>query len=154
MDLICKSARAVIIALDDIEIGRAEAAILKSHLHDPHGLIFVSGSRGHEIGMSSIHGPGQVLHRLVEKIGNSEYFERAWCQHELRLGRDHIFLVRCRHFDVPGLYTVLRFTGSFLYFIFLLYARDSPADLNRSNSGRYVHSIFLTVHPPIICTFT
>ena len=147
MDLIYKSARAVIIALDDIEISRSEAVLLQAYVDNPYGLIRVSASvKSYHSGNHHAADPGRLLHGLLDKISTSEYFERAWCQHELRIGRDHVFLIRCSCSNVPGTRRVLRFTGSFLYYIFLLYAQDSPVGSYRSGFGRTVHSVFLKLH--------
>ena len=144
MDLIYKSARAVVVALDDIEISRAEASVLEAYLNDPYGLTHVSESVGvRQAKGFRVANPRDLFHRLVEKIISCEYFERAWCQHELRLGSHHVFLVRCSYSSAPGTCRILRFTGPFLYYMFLLYARNSPASSKLSEIARSVHSIFL-----------
>ena len=144
MDLIYKSARAVVVAIEDIEISQPEAQLLEAYCDDARGLTYVSASVGIRAGIKSrVRDPAQIFHGLVKKLTSSTYFERAWCQHELRLGRNHIFLIRCSNSSDSDSCRVLRITGSFLYYMFLLYSRDSSASSERIGASRYVHSVFL-----------
>ena len=149
MDTIYKSARVVVIALDDVAVTDDEAEVLEVYLD-------ASNSSGPSESLDSLeqhleHGSNPtrksnllVFHDAVKKIIESQYFERAWCHHELRLGRNHIFIIprlnsagsdptRC-HF--------IRFNGAFLYYIVLLYAKGSPSTPKLERIKRDFHSIF------------
>jgi hypothetical protein len=122
MDLIYKSARKVIILLDDIEISVAEQDFLASHI------IEFEEYQGSEIYQPHFDErppymkANPVLRGFFLKLIGAKWFERAWCMHEMRLSPDHVFLIRCEADPkirdgkkMPP--TVLRFTGYFLIHI-------------------------------------
>lgn len=111
MDIIYKSARAVIVALDDIEIAESEVSLLENYILEyeksnspPWELPQESANLNSPSGFSDI----------VKRILSSEYFERAWCDHELRLSSSAIFLIRCSCGSEGSESTIfLRFSGAF-----------------------------------------
>lgn len=118
MDLVYKSVRAVVIALDDIELEENEVSSLRDHISEyeaiaePENLPFLS------------RGPPSLMENttllfLVSKIISSTYFSRVWSLHELRQGIRHVYLVRCStRKDTSHLY--LRFTDAFLFHLLAL----------------------------------
>ena len=130
MDIIYKEARCVIVALDDITIDVAEEEYLRRYLETYDGLKLndetrrIPRLRETPPDMSSNH----VLIRLHEKITGAKWFTRAWCAHEMRMGKRHAFLVQCTHIrGRPD--TVFRFDGSFLMHMICL-AVEFPAHHN------------------------
>jgi hypothetical protein len=136
MDLIYKSARTVIILLDDITVSIAEQEFLASYivdfeqfggdisdLHQPHGDEWPPYMKANP-----------VFRNFFLKLVSAKWFERAWCMHEMRLSPNHIFLLRCDEDlrlrnGLKSLPTVLRFTGLFIIHMMGL---AIPSDLSTS----------------------
>ncbi|KAK3064213.1 hypothetical protein LTR53_018575, partial [Teratosphaeriaceae sp. CCFEE 6253] len=53
------------------------------------------------------------LYALLRKTFRSSWFKRAWCRHEMRLARDHVFLIPCKSSGTAEK-KVVRFTSSCL----------------------------------------
>ncbi|MCJ1438810.1 hypothetical protein MMC27_008200 [Xylographa pallens] len=115
MDIIYKEARCVIVALDDITIDVAEEEYLRRYIETYNGLKLndearrIPRLRETPPDVSSFH----ILISLYEKILGAKWFTRAWCAHEMRMGKRHAFLVQCTHIRGRS-DTVFRFDGSFL----------------------------------------
>ena len=150
MDTVYKSARVVVIALDDVIITDDEAKALEgsadaarfSELRTDSDLL----NRYLENNMVSNRiSTLKLFHHAVKKVVESQYFERAWCHHELRLGLDHIFLVPMLDYKDSGRvdHSFIRFNGAFLYHAVLLHANDSPSTPKLEKIKRDLHSIFL-----------
>jgi hypothetical protein len=125
MDVIYTSARVVVVALDDLEISEAEVSLLESYIpayeksDDPPW-----DTTKDLLDSNSL----AILSDLVKKILTSEYFERAWCDHELRLSRNAVFLIRCSHgSQVDERTTFLRFSGAFFVHMIFLVLSGSKA---------------------------
>ena len=121
MDIIYKEARCVVVALDDIIIDIAEEEYLRSYIETYDGNKLndekrrIPRLRDTPPDMNSLH----VLIRLHEKILGAKWFTRAWCAHEMRMGKRHAFLVQCT--PVKGRPDrVFRFDGSFLMHMIVL----------------------------------
>ena len=150
MDTIYKSARLVVIALDDLVITDDEARALKAYantmiLSEPlPRLDFMNRYLDDRMlfGRKII---SEIFHGAIRKVLSSQYFERAWCHHEFRLGRDHVFLVPMLDLEYPdsGSYNFLRFNGPFLYYAVLLHANSSSSTAKLERMKRDLHSIFL-----------
>ena len=54
-------------------------------------------------------------HDFYWKIIGSRWFQRAWCAHEMRMGKNHIFFVPCEDQN-----TVLRMSARFLKYLVIL----------------------------------
>jgi hypothetical protein len=115
MDTIYKRARLVVVALDDIELDDDDTSLLQRYAEelgkafgreDPKVTKWFTwkGSPGLQ---RDARWPG-----ILNKILTAEWFERAWCGHEYRLGRSVLFLIPCIQRD--GLRTFARFTSPFL----------------------------------------
>ncbi|KAF2449635.1 hypothetical protein P171DRAFT_451796 [Karstenula rhodostoma CBS 690.94] len=121
MDSIYRNARIVVAALDDVSITVGELHHLEQYYHqyvfsdlplDQHP------NRGLNPPVMQQY---PWLRSLVERILGSMWFERAWCAHELRMGRSHVFLVPCDIEDgEDSASTVVRFTGGFFVHMLVL----------------------------------
>ncbi|KAF9741438.1 O-methyltransferase family 2 [Paraphaeosphaeria minitans] len=118
MDSIYKNARIVVAALDDVSVTVEELQYLEQYYHkyvfsdlplDQHP------NRGMNPPVMQQY---PWLRSFVERILSSMWFERAWCAHELRMGRSHVFLVPCSmEYGEDSAYTVVRLTGAFFVHI-------------------------------------
>ena len=77
MDLIYRSARMVVVLLEDVSISEAEEALLEE--------VRVEWKPQKE--------DLDVLARIVLRILSARWFRRAWCSHELQLSNDVVFLL-------------------------------------------------------------
>jgi hypothetical protein len=136
MDLIYKSARTVIILLDDIKVTIPEQDFLASYIVD------FETYEGRVSNIFQPHGgerppymkANPAFRNFFLKLIGAKWFERAWCMHEMRMSSYHIFLIRCeedRHSlnEITSPPTVLRFTGLFLMHMMGL---AIPSDLSTS----------------------
>ncbi|MCJ1458941.1 hypothetical protein MMC28_009317 [Mycoblastus sanguinarius] len=82
MDIIYKSARVVIIALEDIKILKEEEGPLRDLIANPRH----SGWLPHQDHL-------RALSTALIHIFEARWFKRAWCSHELQLGKNHLFLI-------------------------------------------------------------
>jgi len=131
MDTIYMNARTVVVALDDIAATGDELFFLEQYIqahifdesqHNYHP------NRGLTPPFIQQHVP---IRSFVERILSSIWFERAWCALEMKMGTNHVFLVPClADAEDEGVYTVIRFTGTFLLHLLILATEDamfSPA---------------------------
>ncbi|KAK1094538.1 hypothetical protein LTR48_000087 [Friedmanniomyces endolithicus] len=110
MDMVYRSARLVVVALDDIELNADERGVLERHMEEYTQMLHVSASkrfRGKQPAYLETH---DDLFQLLCKIFGSSWFRRAWCRHEMRLARDHVFLIPCKSLEPTGK-SIVRFTN-------------------------------------------
>jgi hypothetical protein len=150
MDLIYSRARMVVVVLGDICINQAEIEVLRDivQIYEDSGSLIEPNElmellppfteQQLENGLVDLPLPSgassrirqrlpddlPALNSLLHKILSAEWFKRAWCNHEFRMSRRHIFLIRAEYVTQPR---VVRFTGSFLYHLLSL---SDMADLN------------------------
>ena len=113
MDFTYKCARAVVIILDDIEITTTEWEALRCYILEyeketQEGSLYPYYDNDPPYLTTNI-----VIRNFCLKIFRAMCFSRAWCLHESRLGKQHIFLIRCDEQPVT-LPTVFRFTNLFM----------------------------------------
>jgi hypothetical protein len=115
MDIIYKRARAVVILLDDIEITKTEQDALRAYIpgyenHEPHndGVLYPHYDDVPPYMITNV-----LMRNIYLKIMRARWFSRAWCMHEARLGKQHVFLMRCQQQPDSPL-TVFRLTGHFM----------------------------------------
>ncbi|USP81766.1 hypothetical protein yc1106_09040 [Curvularia clavata] len=113
IDNVYKNARAVVVVLDDIVVSPDEEQFLRCYV-EQYNYSQVPLDQQPNMGLQPpFMQQYEVLNILVQRILSSEWFDRAWCAHEMRMGRSHVFLVPClRHYE-DDIQTVLRFTGAF-----------------------------------------
>ena len=114
MDMVYRSARLAVVVLDDIEFDSHEAQILENHMHEYAGMTHVAPGKRFRRKQPAYLDTHEDLYQVLGKILRSSWFRRAWCRHEMRLAKDHIFLVPC---NTPGTWTgrsVVRFTSQCL----------------------------------------
>ncbi len=117
MDMVYREARRTVVALADIEISEEEQACLESYLKitSAMNLNKIPWEIPHSYQNPPYMNSNPVLHDLYWKIIGSKSFQRAWCAHELRLGRQQNFLAACQNKR-----TVLRLTAPFIaHLVFL-----------------------------------
>jgi len=141
MDMVYRSARLVVVALDDIELLPRESEILKEHmdefaqmLHVPPGKRF----RGKQPPYLETH---DDLYTVLQKILRSSWFKRAWCRHEMRLARDHVFLIPCKASDSNVVSKVVRFTSPCLTHLMAL-ATEVPFESDIELVKPPLHAFF------------
>ncbi|CZT23513.1 uncharacterized protein RCC_09227 [Ramularia collo-cygni] len=114
MDMVYSRARRVIVALDDIEFNHREGEQLQSHMAEYNALAHVAPRKRFRRKQPSFLESHEHMFEMIRKILRSSWFKRAWCRHEMRLGKHHIFLIPCtRNNNRPGR-DVLRFNGKFM----------------------------------------
>ncbi|KAJ4360628.1 uncharacterized protein N0V89_001194 [Didymosphaeria variabile] len=121
MDSIYKNARVVVAALDDVSVTAEELQFLEQYYHQ---YIFSNLPLDQHPNLG-LNPPVMQQHPLfrsfVERVLTSMWFERAWCAHELRMARSHVFLVPCEiEAGEESAYTVIRFTGAFFVHMLVL----------------------------------
>ena len=80
MDLVYKSARLVVILLEDVFINEAEICVVDLLVDDTHWTALTGEF-------------ADLVVSLTVKISASRWFSRAWCYQELELSRDTLFLI-------------------------------------------------------------
>ncbi|KAF2488431.1 hypothetical protein BU16DRAFT_601129 [Lophium mytilinum] len=113
MDSIYKNARAVVIALDDIEAEPEEVAFLHHYIQAYENASEPLTTQPNWGQRPPFMHTQPAFNSFFTRVLHSVWFERAWCGHEMRLGRTHVFLVPCRAASPEDPYTFIRFTGTF-----------------------------------------
>ncbi|KAF2689948.1 hypothetical protein K458DRAFT_412794 [Lentithecium fluviatile CBS 122367] len=126
MDIIYKNARTVVVALDDITATGDELFFLEQYIQQ-HAF---AGSQPNYQPNRALNPPFMqqqpLFSSFVTRVLSSIWFERAWCAHEMKMGRSHVFLVPCIPDDEDeGVYTVIRFTGTFFLHLLVLANEDT-----------------------------
>lgn len=91
MDRIFKSARLVVIALEDIKINNDEAAVIEQLKASKPSLDRNKDEEGSFESVTRLN--AATVWGLVAKIGSARWFERAWCAHEFHLCQNAIFVI-------------------------------------------------------------
>lgn len=91
MDRIFKSARLVVIALEDIEISNIEAAVIEQLKASKPSLDRNKDEEGSFESVTRLN--AATVWGLVANIGSARWFERAWCAHEFHLCQNAIFVI-------------------------------------------------------------
>jgi curved DNA-binding protein CbpA len=144
MDMVYRSARLVVVALDDLELTRGEGDVLAKHVLKYEGLGHVaSNKRLRRQQTPYLEGrDGFGLLQVLQKLLSSSWFRRAWCRHEMRLARDHVFLLPCRTSDYgPFQRTVLRLTSECIAHLIAL-ATEVPFDAKIESLKPALHAFF------------
>ncbi|KAJ4337138.1 hypothetical protein N0V95_008412 [Ascochyta clinopodiicola] len=114
IDAVYKNARAVVVALDDVVVTPEEEQFLRCYMDQ----YCYSGLAGDQQPNACQSPPFMYQYpafiSFFERFIESECFGRAWCAHEMKMGQQHVFLVRCSSQYNNAVQTVLRFTTSFL----------------------------------------
>ena len=112
MNIVYQSARETTVLLDDIEVTVSEHSFLKAYLP-----LFESSAEQplHDCSTPEPMASNPIFLGFLAKILQARWFSRAWCNHEMRLSRSLIFLMRCE--CTPTQPSVIRLTGLFLFFL-------------------------------------
>jgi hypothetical protein len=93
MDTIYKNARAVVVAMDDLLADEQEELFLRQYM-DQYAACDLPMHQQPNLGMSPpFIERCPLLLSFFERLMGSTWFDRAWCAHELRMGRNIVFLV-------------------------------------------------------------
>ncbi|KAF2485910.1 hypothetical protein BDY17DRAFT_290525 [Neohortaea acidophila] len=114
MDMVYRSARLVVVVLDDIMLSRQEGRVLRDHMEAFEEQVNVPPNKRFRHRARPWLEAHDDLYRVIRKLLSSSWFVRAWCRHEMRLARHHIFLIPCRASSSPTGPGIVRFTGSCL----------------------------------------
>ena len=120
----------VVVALDDVELEAHEGTILESHMQDFERQVHIPPRKRFPRRQKPYLESHEDLFRVIRKMMRSSWFRRAWCRHEMRLAREHIFLVPCQSRSGQS---VLRFTGKCLTH-FLSLATEVPFEMEIEDS--------------------
>ena len=103
MDLIYRSARMVIILLEDVWLSQQEEKIIEWVLEDG-----CDDASWEEPDPEDFPDFIPLLLAVYTKLFSARYFKRAWCSHEFQMSQDSLFLIPCysglihwepKHFD-------------------------------------------------------
>ncbi|CBY00451.1 predicted protein [Plenodomus lingam JN3] len=120
IDTIYRNARTVVVALDDVSITVDEERYLRYYVEMYYQSALPSDQQPH-LGMEPpFMQRNSIFRSCFERILSSEWFERAWCAHEMRMGQSHVFLVPCTTLYEDGFSTIFRFTSSFFQHMIVL----------------------------------
>jgi hypothetical protein len=126
MDSIYRNARTVVVALDDISVEEEEASFLRHYL-DHYSYSDLPANQQPNKGLNPpFMQRHTVFQSFFERILSSIWFERAWCAHEMRMARSHVFLLPCVSDEDDEIFTFIRFTGAFFLHMLLL-ASELPS---------------------------
>jgi hypothetical protein len=109
-----------VVALDDIAVTPDEEQFLRYYV-EQYSYTQVPSGQQPNAGLSPpLMEQFSPLKTFLEQILSSEWFDRAWCAHEMKMGRSHVFLVPClRHYE-DEVQTIIRFTGEFFTHLLVL----------------------------------
>ena len=113
MDVIYKSARIVVVVLEDVQINEDEEQVLRT-LIDKYEKKALFDLRI-EIELS------RAATSLLWKIFSARWFSRAWCSHELHVSNNQVFLIRMGSKD-DRVRRILRITAEFIHDLSLIEA--------------------------------
>ena len=120
IDVVYKNARAVVVAIDDVAITPDEEQFLRYYVEQYSYSQVPSGQQPNAGLTPPLMEQFSPLKTFLERILSSEWFDRAWCAHEMKMGRSHVFLVPClRHYE-DEVQTIVRFTGEFFTHLLVL----------------------------------
>ncbi|KAL1653798.1 hypothetical protein SLS61_003583 [Didymella pomorum] len=134
IDAIYRNARVVVVALDDIVATPEEEQFLRCYMnqYSYSNLAVDQQPNARQNPPFMYQYPAFIS--FFERFSNSEWFERAWCAHEMRLGQQHVFLLRCASQYDDEVQTVIRFTTPFLLHMLVLASElvtSTPAQQTR-----------------------
>jgi hypothetical protein len=111
MDLVYRNARLIVVALDDIVLEGHEGELLQAHMKEYMSLQHVAARQRFRHKQPPYLESREDLFLVVRKLLTSSWFVRAWCRHEMRLAKNHVFLVPCKRAGFFQSRDVLRFNG-------------------------------------------
>lgn len=111
MDLVYRSARLIVVALDDIELNAQEGILLQKHMDEYNAMSHVPPRQRFRHKQPPYLESHDDLYKIVRRMLSSSWFRRAWCRHEMRLAKHHIFLIPCRSSNTRSGRDVLRFNS-------------------------------------------
>jgi Heterokaryon incompatibility protein (HET) len=89
MDLVYKHARLIAIVIEDTTMLKSEASVVDEL---QHGSL---SSEKVDLFAKLLSANELSVWNIISKIGNSRWFQRAWCSHEFHLCQDSVFVIPC-----------------------------------------------------------
>ena len=117
---IYSNARAVVVALDDIVATPEEEQFLRCYLDQYSYSDLPIDQQPNTCQNPPFMYQYPAFVSFFERFVESEWFERAWCAHEMKSGQQHVFLLRCSSQYDDNVQTIIRFTTSFLLHMLVL----------------------------------
>jgi hypothetical protein len=159
IDTIYKNARTVVVALDDIAVPPEEEQFLRHYIERYNYSDLPLDQQPHTGLSPPFMQQFGAFKSFFERIVGSDWFERAWCAHEMKMGRSHVFLIPCYTHYEDEIQTIIRFTGAFFTHMLVLaseLATLAPAFQSKVQSlldffqhrGLFNEDSFLAVHRP------
>ncbi|KAH7093183.1 heterokaryon incompatibility protein-domain-containing protein [Paraphoma chrysanthemicola] len=143
VDTIYKNARTVVIALDDIVIVPEEEQFLRYYV-EQYSYSELPPYQQPNAGLSPpLMHQHPILLSFLERVLSSAWFERAWCSHEMRLGRTHVFILPCYTQYEDEVRTIVRFTGAFFLHLLVLAMEVTATLPTQHYKIRSLHEFFL-----------
>ncbi|EMC97981.1 hypothetical protein BAUCODRAFT_31988 [Baudoinia panamericana UAMH 10762] len=141
MDMVYRSARIVVVALDDIHFDAHEGEMLENHMAEFAKLTHVPARKRFRGKERPYLGQHDEMYQVLRKLLRSSWFKRAWCRHEMRLAREHVFLVPCKSPGSWSGHSVVRFTGACLTHLLGL-ASEVPFESDIEQVKPALHAFF------------
>ncbi|KAF2036487.1 hypothetical protein EK21DRAFT_95766 [Setomelanomma holmii] len=149
IDTIYKNARTVVVALDDIVVVPEEEQFLRYYV-EQYSYSELHPDQHPNVGLSPpLLRQQPVLLSFVERIMTSAWFQRAWCAHEMKLGRHHVFLLRCQSEYEDEVQTIIRFTSAFFLHLLVLAMEVLPILATHASRIRSLHDTFQQMSPAV-----
>jgi curved DNA-binding protein CbpA len=140
MDMVYRSARLVVVALDDIILDPQEAKLLQEHMDEYNAMTHVVPRQRFRRKRPPYLETHDNLFKVIRKILRSSWFKRAWCRHEMRLAKHHVFLIPAKSSSRPGL-DVLRFNSKCISHLLDL-ATEVPFEQDVESVKAALHAFF------------
>jgi hypothetical protein len=120
IDTIYKNASKVVVALDDIIVVPEEEQSLRYYV-EQYSYSELPPDQHPNVGQSPpLMRQHPILLSFLERVLSSAWFERAWCAHEMKLGRGHVFILPCYSQYEDEVRPVIRFTSAFFLHLLVL----------------------------------
>ncbi|KAF2716506.1 hypothetical protein K431DRAFT_289365 [Polychaeton citri CBS 116435] len=141
MDMVYRSSRKIVVALDDIELTPRESSLLESHMAEYTSMTHVAQNKRFRRRQPPYLETHEDLSQVTQKLLSSSWFRRAWCRHEMRLAHDHVFLIHCQTLLGSKSGSVLRFTGECMAHLLAL-ATEVPFEPSSEMIKPALHAFF------------
>lgn len=148
MDAIYRCAKSVVVTLTDVWITRRQRAFLQEYISD-----FESDEHGTYMPPHAGETPPYfhtqpILRELFVSILSSEWFQRAWCGHEMQCAEHVVFCAPCQPL-LKGLPVteVLQFSGTFFWHLLMLSAEVPGGKIHSLGPTGMIDRLMTVFHP-------
>ena len=141
MDMVYRSARLIVVALDDILLEAHEGELLQNHMDEYNSMHHVAPRQRFRRKQPAYLETHESLFQTIRKVLRSSWFVRAWCRHEMRLAKNHVFLVPCKRVGHFREKDVLRFNGKCIAHLLAL-STEVPFESEIESIKPALHAFF------------